>query len=331
MKESIYLNHSARSIPSKNSLMAAFPYYEELFVPYKDIEEAEHAIKAFVGAGAEDQFVFTSSGQEAHELVIQSAYHALTKLGGKNHFVASSFDAAVVALEDEGCYLKLAPPSSDGFVIVDAIIDALSPRTAIVSLPWASGSTGVIQPIDEIAKICQERAIWLHLDATHVVGKQDFSFKDLPVDILTFSGHSLGAPLGTGAVFAKPHIQLRPLVHKNPLNLPMLMALKEACRQAEEVKSLYCLEVSRLRLQFEEKLGAALYTQSDRVPHIVKLAFKGLHPEFLAFVLAKKGVHVGWDDEGITCSMTHETDEASLDRAAQIIADTVKRLSKGIL
>lgn len=377
MSERIYLDHTAASPACRNALSAAMPFYEEhygsLFSPHKaghelfsHIESANKKIFELFGATSDDQFVFTSSGAEASTIAIHSAYHALTKLGGKNHFVARSIDEAPVllaisSLEDEGCFLKLAPTHKRGFVTKEALIEAISPRTALVSLSWACGLTGVIQPLEELAEVCKERAIWLHVDATHVAGKLDISFKDLPIDILTFSGHGLHAPVGTGGLFAKKHIPLKPLVYASPVNVAMLIALGESASLARETQSLYCTEVARLRDVFEENVlklypeAIRLFYDEERVPHISALAFAGIHAELLAFALSRKGVCAsiggtpfqsmekvleacGIDPEeartAMSFSLSRDTQEHELERASEIIGDTTKRLrrlSKGII
>lgn len=358
-------------------MLACMPFYEESFAspfsPYRagqelflPIETAQKKIFELFGAQAEDQFVFTSSGAEACSIAVHSAFQALTKLGGKNHFVARSIDEAptvlaISNLEDEGCYLKLAPTAKRGFVTKDALIEAISPRTALVSVSWACGLTGVIQPLEELAEVCRERAIWLHVDATHVVGKLNILFSDLPIDILTFSGHGLHAPVGTGGLFAKKHIPLRPLVFGNPVNVPMLVALGESAHLALETQSLYCTEVARLRDLFEENIrkiypeACVLLSDEERVPHISAIAFPGIHAELLAFGLSRKGVCASMggapfqpmekvleacsiDPElarsALAFSLSHDTQEHELERASEIIGEAAKRLrrlSKGII
>ncbi len=371
MSERIYLDHSTASPACRSSLTASLPFYEESFAsiasPYKagyelfsHVEDAKKQIYELFGAAADDQFVFCSSGAEACSIAVHSAYHALTKLGGKNHFTARSIDEAptvlaISNLEEEGCYLKLAPTSKRGFITKDALIEALSPRTALVSVSWACGLTGVIQPLDEIAEVCKERAIWLHVDATHVVGKLNIPFSELPIDILTFSGHGLQAPIGTGGLFAKKHIAVRPNVFGAPLNVPMIVALGQSAHLALETQSLYCTEVARLRDGFEENISrlypeaTVLFADEERVPHISAIAFSGIHAELLAYALNRKGICAsmggtpfqpldkvlqlcGIDAElartALAFSISSETQEQELERASEIIGDVTKRLRR---
>ena len=337
MSEKIFLDHTAYSHASKNAICAMMPFFEracrvdkEL---YSDIDAAHKRIKELFGADGDAQFIFTSSGAEADAIALHSAYHMRTKHEGRNHFVGTSqFAPSVINYEDDGVCVKLAELSTNGFVTKEALIEAISPRTAMVSLAWASGRTGVMQPLEEIAQVCQERAIWLHVDATHVVGKLSINFSELPIDILTFSGHAIQAPQGTGGLFAKKMIPLRPCVFDPPFTLPLFIGLGEAAFLAKDTESLYCSEVCRLRDMFERGVVAGKVVHGDeaRVCHISAIHFAGINPELLAFSLARKGLFVDWSPHAdfLTFSLTKDTQEHELERALLIINETVKRLKK---
>ncbi len=129
-----------------------------------------------IGAKEQDQIILTSSGTEAVNHVISSIYRDITIPTGKNQFLTSQADeaASIMAishLEPFGCIGKMVPVNADGTVTPQAVADCLSPRTALLSLSWANGLTGVIQPVLEIASLCKERGVRLHLDATHVFRK----------------------------------------------------------------------------------------------------------------------------------------------------------------
>ena len=173
---------------------------------------------------------------------------------------------------------------------VDDLIESISPRTSLVSISWACGLTGVIQPLEEIASICKQRSIWLHVDATHVAGKLQIDFSELPIDILTFNGAQIGAPIGTGGLLAKNGIPIQPLVFGAPLNVAGLVALGEAAHAAQEQQNLYCTEVAYLRDRFEQEVQKAypeavvLFSSEERIPHASCIAFPGISNELLCFV-----------------------------------------------
>lgn len=335
MTERIHLDYTTLSLPSKNAIAATISFFEHPCRFDKElvshVKSSYKRIQELFGADDDAQFVFTSSGKEAESIAASTAFHLRTKHEGRNHFIATEESAlSLVNYEDDGAALKLIAPSSRGFITKEELIDAISPRTAMVSLSWASGSTGVMQPLEEIAEVCEERAIWLHVDATHVIGKIPISFSALPIDILTFSGHTIDAPCGTGGLFAKKMIPLRPIVYDAPFNAPLFMGLGEAAFLAKDTESLYMTEVSRLRDFFESGLeyGTVLYKDEERISHISALHFEGIDPELLAFCFYRKGLYVDMSKGYLTCSLSKNTQEHELERALSIINETVKKLRR---
>lgn len=371
MKERIYLDNSSQTKPSELAVRAMMPYYEDHFgsplSPHLMGQELIMAMEAsldevrkLVQAKSEDQFFFTTSGTEAVNQVIYSAFCEMTKQHGKNHFVVRTIEdaapiLAISRLEDEGVFLQLAPTSKRGFLTQEAFIESISPRTALLSISWASAMSGVIQPLDEIIEICKQRKILLHIDASSVIGKLDVSFSELGCDFLTFCGNAIHAPFGTGVLFAKKERFIQSLILGSDINVPMLVALGEAAKLAKETESLYCTEVSRLRCLLEEGIkngypeARVLFEEEERVPHVTLISFPGIHAELLAFALNRKGVFAslgggafqlieeqltacGIDSAIARCalsfSLSRDTQEAEIERAIQIILETAKRMRR---
>lgn len=162
-----------------------------------DLSEAYAAFYALVEADVEDHYLFTS-GAEAVNQVIMGTYIDVTRKTGRHHFLASTVGEApsvmaMTRLEEMGCHFQMVPVNSEGIVTPQALAETLTPRTALLSLSWGNGLTGIVQPIEQIAKLCEERGILLHVDATHVLGKGYFLFKESGIHFLTFSGGLLCA------------------------------------------------------------------------------------------------------------------------------------------
>lgn len=371
MAERIYLDHISATAPAVQAIHAAMPFYDTCFAQpsaphqmgqelFSHLEVSENQIRAFFGATADDQFVFTASGAEAIAQVVNSAYQMQFKKVGKNHFVARSIDDASIVLalsrlEDEGCFLRLAPCTARGFVSKEALIDSISARTAMVSVSLVSALTGVIQPLEEIAEVCKQRAIWLHVDVTHALGKLPVSFADLPCDFITFDGQGLHAPLGTGGLFARKEIPLHPQILGAPFNVPAFMALGMAAMLSQDWQSLYCTEVCRLRGSLEVGIkelvsdARVLFEDEERLPNVTCIAFPQVASELLAFALNRKGVFAcmgggqfqlierlllacqvesQFARSALVFSLSKDTQEHEIERACAIIGDALKRLSK---
>jgi len=379
MPERIYLDNSTATRPSRTAILSMMPFFEEAFgsttQPHQmgqaiipDIEKSYQAIYRLFGAKEADPFVFTSSGEEAVTQVIHSIYYESIRKTGKTHCITSIVDdaASILALsklEEEGCALKFAKISPSGAVTVDTIIDEITPRTASISLSLASGLTGVIQPVAEIAKVCKQRGILLHVDVTYAIGKLFLDIDEIGANFITFDGEQLGAPKGTGGLFAK-NADVIPLIsgdgekerfRGSSFNVPFFVALGQAAVEAEQNINLYCTEVARLRARFESQIQtgypeAKLFFQDvERLPHIAVLAFPGVHQEALLYALNRKNVFstIGGGrfqplsqvleaasvdgmlaQSAVSFALSSETTEREIDQAATIIIEAAKRLRR---
>ena len=119
---------------------------------------------------------------------------------------------AVGRLEQLGCVGKMIPATAAGYVNVEDLADSITPRTALVSLSWANGLTGVIQPLAGIAALCKQRGILLHVDATHILGKLLYDLEEVGADFISFNGDQIHAPKGTGGLYIKQGIKCSPLI-----------------------------------------------------------------------------------------------------------------------
>lgn len=316
----IYLDNATAAAPSERALSAMMPYLTTKWglssAPHQKGQELFSAMSAFykmlytaIGANEEATLVVTSSGAEAVNHAIASCYRDVTLTTGKNHFlVANGSEAAAVlsmaALEPMGCVAK-SIDGEEGRITEKTLREALSPRTALVSLSWGCGLTGQIQPVREIAKLCKERGVRLHLDATHVFGKLSLNINEIDPDYLTLSGEPLHAPRGTGLLYVKPSLRPSPFIFGSKdqagmraggVNMAALAALATALREALETQDLLCTEVARLRNRLEQGIckkvqGSAIcFKKHERLPHCTALLFPGLVSEALLFAINRKGV-----------------------------------------
>ena len=375
----IYLDNSTTTRPSDQAVSAMMPYLTQMWgVPsaphalgqqlYPALEESYRHLYALVGAGVEDTVIFTASGAEAVNTAIFSAYQDVTLTTGKNLFLTSAVDEAsaimsIERLETMACVGKMVEVNAAGVVTVDALGDAITPRTAMVSLSWANGLTGAIQPVEEIAALCRERGILLHLDATHVLGKLNLEEEDFRPDFISFNGDHLHAPKGTGALYIKKGVRLKPLIfggseqggcRGGSLNVAGLVGLGVAAKEALECRDLLCTEVARLRDKLEKGImegfpGAIpFFRDCPRLPNCTAIAFPGIANEALLFKLSRRGVYASIGggfcqqiglvlgasgveaslaNACVSFSLSRETTEGEIDAAIPIIVEAAKQLS----
>lgn len=264
-----------------------------------EIEEAYSALYNLVEAKKEDHFIFTSSGAEGVNHAVFAAYLDITRKTGKNHFVSGSLDEApsimaMSRLSEFGCVYEMAPANRQGVVTVQAVAETLTPRTAMVSLSWANGLTGVIQPVAEIAELCRERGILFHVDATHVLGKGYYTLESSGADLLTFDGLP-----GTGGLFIRDGIEISPFIlggseqahmRAGTVNLSSLAALAQSAKEMVRFRDHVCMETARLRNRFEEIVGRGLFSEQERLPHISAHIFSGATSDALLYMLNRRGV-----------------------------------------
>jgi|688.fasta_scaffold05464_5 cysteine desulfurase len=380
MPQGIYLDNSMAARPSPQAISKMMPFFTEKWghpsAPhvggqelYPALKESYKAIYNLLGAQEQDHFVFTSSGAEAINHVILSSFVDVTRTAGKNHFVTSAIDEApsimsIGRLELLGCVGKMIQANKQGLIQADAVADAITPRTALVSLEWANGLTGVINPISEISQLCKQRGISLHLDATHILGKLDYDLEKVGAHFITFNGDQLHAPKGTGGLWIKSGIKCSPFIlggieqagqRAGSYSIANLVGLGHAAVEALDSRDLLCTEVARLRNKLEEGIrqgfpdACIFFKEEERLPHITAMAFPGVANEALLFMLSRKGVYAsigggsfqqiglvltasGFDEtlasSALSFSLSRETTEDQIDRAIDIIVESAKKLHK---
>ncbi len=379
-QQPIYLDNSTTSRPSEQSISRMMPFLTDMWgipsAPHKKGQElfpaltkSFKALYTFLGAQEADQIVLTSSGAEAVNHVFFSVYHDVTIPTGKNHFITSNLDEApaimaVSRLEQMGCVGKLVELNTKGILTAEALADALSPRTALISLSWANGLTGVIQPLIEISDLCRERGVLLHLDATHVLGKLFYELEDIGADFITFNGDQLHAPKGTGGLYIKQGIKCTPFIiggadqgglRAGALNMPGLIALATAVQETLETRDFLCTEIARFRDQLETGImkgfpqAIPLFRNQERLPHCTVIAFPGIANEALLFTLNRKGVcaSIGGGNfqqlglmltalkvpealaySALSFSLSRYTTEEEINKAISIIVESAQLLAK---
>ncbi|WP_011174712.1 cysteine desulfurase family protein [Candidatus Protochlamydia amoebophila] len=380
VKLPIYLDNSTTSRPSDLSISQMMPYLTDRWgLPsaphqkgqelYPVLKECYKILYAFLGAQEADQFVLTSSGAEAVNQVISSVYRDVTLPSGKNQFLTSNADEApalmaMARLEPLGCVAKIIESNQYGIVTAEALAEAISPRTALISLSWANGLTGVVQPLGEIIALCKQRDIRLHLDATHVLGKLFYEFDELSVDFMTFNGDQLHAPKGTGGLYIKQGIKCSPLIaggsdqaglRAGGLNMASLVALAYAAKETLECRDLLCTETARLKHKLETGIVKAYpqaricFKECERLPHCTTLLFPGIANEALLFNLNRKGVYAnigggnfqqlglllsacGLEENlaysAVSFSLSRYTTEEEIDRAIELVVESAWQLNR---
>lgn len=269
--------------------------------------EARERVAIFIGATPEF-LIFTSGGTEANNLVLTSFSYVNNRSSRilTTPVEHSSVLKTVAVLEYQGCEIIKIPVDPIGRISLFHLESALSKPTDLVSIQWANNETGVIQPMEAIASICHERGVPLHTDAAQAVGKLPISLQDVPIDFLTFSGHKLHGPQGTGVVFVRNPKMLRPLLfggeqehglRAGTENLPGILGLAKACEIRSAGFDIAIAHMQFLRDRFETKLSECIPgiiangSGTPRVCNTSNLCFSGIDGQALVAQLDKRGIY----------------------------------------
>lgn len=224
------------------------------------VDIARNQIADLIGADARE-IVFTSGATESDNLAIKGAAH-FYQTKGKHIITVKTEHKAVLdtcrQLEREGFEVTYLEPETTGLIDLAKFEAAIRPDTILVSVMHVNNEIGVIQPIEEIGKICRAKKIIFHVDATQSVGKIPVDVQALNVDLMSFSSHKLYGPKGIGGLYVcrKPRVRLEAIIHggghergmrSGTLPVHQIVGMGEAYRIAKEEMAAEMPRIKALR------------------------------------------------------------------------------------
>ncbi len=323
----VYLDNNATTRVDEKVLETMLPYFGEIYgnpssmhgfgqESNKVMEEARKTIADILGVEA-TELVFTASGTESDNMAIRGVARAYKKRG--NHIITSCIEHPAVRntckdLEKEGYEVTYLSVDENGLVDLEELKAAIKRETILITVMHANNEIGTVQPIEEIAKIANEKKIVFHTDAVQSAGKLKLKPKEMGIDLLTISGHKFYGPKGIGLLYIKQGTRLgkvitgggqerkrRPGTSDVPGIVGMATALKAAVAHQEEE----CKRLSELRDYFEEELSKKVpeivinAKGAERLPGTSSVTFKYLEGESILLSLNYKGIAVS---SGSACS-----------------------------
>ncbi len=315
----IYLDNAATTRCDPRVVEAMLPYFSEKFGNsasrnHKFGWEGEDAVElareqaaALIGANPKE-IIFTSGSTESNNLAIKGAaeMYAKAPVGqtGRGHIITATHEHKAVLdpckrLQREGFDVTFLEPGEDGIITAEMVAGAIRPDTILVTLMWANNEIGTINELPQIGKLCHEKEIILHTDATQWVGKMPTDVERDCIDLMSWSGHKMYGPKGVGALFVrrrKPRVRLEALIdggghergmRSGTLNVTGIVGFGKACELCKEHMEQECERLVKLRRKLETELSKRIeVTQVNghadkRLPHICNISFGFVEGESL--------------------------------------------------
>ena len=376
----VYLDNNATTIVDPHVFEEMEPFFVQKYGnpnslhafagethPY--IKTAMEKIYAGIQADRKDSVVITSCATESNNWVLKSIYFEYILTGKKNHIIVSEVEhpsiiATAKFIESQGCKVTYLPINSEGLIEAQSVRDAITDKTALVSVMWANNETGAIFPVQEIGEICKEHDVLFHTDAVQAIGKLPVSVQTFNVDYLTFSAHKFHGPKGVGALYIKQGRELIPLLHggsqmgglrSGTLNVAGIVGMGKAMEQAVDALDFEMSDIREMRDEFEDALleipdTFVVTPRNRRTPNTILISFRGIEGESMLWDLNQAGIGastgsacasedleansvmeaIGADEDlahtAIRFSLSRYTTQEELDYTLEVVKKAVKRL-----
>ena len=317
----IYLDYQATTPMDPRVLEAMMPYFTYKFGnPHsrshsygweaeEGVEKARGQLAKLIGAD-DKEVIFTSGATESNNLAIRGV--AEFYKDRKNHIVTTVTEHKCVLdtcrhLEQNGFEVTYLPVQKNGLIDLEELRAAITDKTVVVSIMAVNNEIGVIQPLEEIGKICREKKTFFHTDAAQAAGKIPLDVEAMNIDMMSISGHKIYGPKGIGALYVrrKPRVRLVPLIvgggqergfRSGTLPTPLCVGLGEAAEICMKEMAGEAVRIKKLQERMLKGLNAKLpeiYVNGDlerRIPGNLNISFA--HVEGESLMMGIKGLSV---------------------------------------
>lgn len=313
----IYADNSATTKVLPEVLDAMLPFfkgeygnpsslYEFAYTSARAVEKARAQVADVIGAKPREIY-FTSCGSESDNWVLKGV---ASRLGNKGrHIITSALEHPAIMhtceyLEKKGFRVTYIKPDKYGMITAQAVEDAIEDDTILISVMTANNEIGTIMPIKEIGEAAKKHGILFHTDAVQAFGHIPMNVDEMNIDLLSMSGHKIGAPKGIGALYMRTGVNIDNLIHgggqekgrrAGTENVPYIVGLGRACEHAAANMECNIKKLTGMRDRLIERVLKIPYVKltghpTQRLPGLVSIIIEGVEGEALLLNMYNEGI-----------------------------------------
>jgi cysteine desulfurase len=273
------------------------------------VDQARQQLAKIIGAREPKDIIFTSGGTESINLAIKGVAEMYREKG--THIVTTAIDQRASLdvckrLERQGFQVSYVAVRPDGLVEVDAIREAITDKTILISVMYANNEIGTIQDVAAIGRLAKEKGIIFHADATQAVGKIPVDVETAGIDLLSCTAHLIYGPKGVGALYVRrraPRVRIAPLfdggghergMRSGTLPVPLVVGFGRAAELCGEVMAEEGARLAKLRDRLQDTILSSVdeaYLNGHperRLPHNLNISFAYVEGESVLMGLNKE-------------------------------------------
>lgn len=318
MTTRIYMDNAATTPVRDEVFEAILPYFKEYYgnassvyaiakESKKALENARAQVAALIGANP-DEVYFTAGGSESDNMALRGVVNASNK--EKKHIITTKIEHHAILhtaeyLEKKGVDVTYLEVDEYGKISLEDLEQAIRPETVLISVMFANNEIGTIQPVKEIGEIARKHGVLFHTDAVQAAGHVPINVDEMHIDLLSMSGHKLGAPKGIGAIYIRKGSRVAPLIfggaqekkqRAGTENIPGIVGMGKAA----EIAKAEMEEATKKLVHLRDKLISGILESiphsrlnghpTDRLPGNSNISFEFIEGESLLLLLDALGI-----------------------------------------